>query len=236
MPSTSPRYGTPNYEMLSTWVNRAPEDDGPFWALNLMRYKPAAEYADGRESALTGREADDAYSPLQSLAAVGAVVALFGDVTDQRGAEPRWDRVAIVRYPTHASFLAMQRRDDFKHQHAHKEAGMDFTIIVACLPDAARPPADAPERATLVLRVARLEPGAALPEVAGATRVAAFDVEGVIVGDERTWSHAVIDAATADDVVEELLTDAPGVEEAFSLVLARPGVDALTESIRTASV
>lgn len=28
-------YGEPNYGYISTWFTR--EDDGPFWALNLMK-------------------------------------------------------------------------------------------------------------------------------------------------------------------------------------------------------
>jgi hypothetical protein len=27
MSSTAPRYGTPNFEMLKTWIGRSPEDD-----------------------------------------------------------------------------------------------------------------------------------------------------------------------------------------------------------------
>ena len=66
------RYGTPNWEMMSRWLQLSADDDGPFWALNLMRYRELAEYADGRESAMTGREADDAYAPLGPLEAIGA--------------------------------------------------------------------------------------------------------------------------------------------------------------------
>jgi hypothetical protein len=77
------RYGIPNGEMLRGWLRLAAEDDGPFWALNLMRYRELADYADGRESTLTGREADDAYAPLGPLEAIGAVPVFLGDVADQ---------------------------------------------------------------------------------------------------------------------------------------------------------
>ena len=38
------------------------------WALNLMKYREWAEYADGRETNLTGVEADDVYLPHDHLA------------------------------------------------------------------------------------------------------------------------------------------------------------------------
>src|SRR3954471_23044655 len=116
--SAKPSYGTPNWEMIQRWFALAPEDDGPFWALNLMKYRPVAAYADtdpGLDtSAVSGKEADDAYSPLGPLAAVGAIVAFHGDVLDQPSGSPTWDRIGIVRYPSRAAFFAMQQRDDFK--------------------------------------------------------------------------------------------------------------------------
>lgn len=65
--------------------------------------------ADGRVSDISGREADDLYSPLDSLAAVGARPVFFGEV-DQRllGDGTEWDRVGVVEYPTRRSFIDMQ--------------------------------------------------------------------------------------------------------------------------------
>jgi hypothetical protein len=178
MAQSSPGYGTPNFEMLKTWVNRPPSEDGPFWALNLMKYRALADYGDEAETTISGREADDRYAPLGPLKAIGAMVVLWVDVLAQTGAEPSWDRVGIVRYPTRIAFLEMQQRQDFQRQHVHKKAGMDFTIVVSCLPDPARPPRTAPE-GTMILRVARLPAGRELFEPDGAIRIAAFDVEGV---------------------------------------------------------
>ena len=44
------------------------------------------------------------------------------------------DRIGIVDYPTRRAFFDMQRRDDFKAQHEHKEAGMEFTIVMGTEP------------------------------------------------------------------------------------------------------
>jgi hypothetical protein len=130
-----PRYGTINREYGFKLATTPPAEDGPVWMVNLMKYKERAEYADGRETTLSGREADDEYAPLGPLAAIGAEVVFVADVEDQfLGAEPKWNRIAVVRYPTRAAFLAMQQRDDFKQAHHHKEAGMAETIVMGSLP------------------------------------------------------------------------------------------------------
>ncbi len=108
--SAHPRYGEVNTELARRWLALPPELDGPFLAVNLMRYRPRAEYADGRETDLTGREADDAYVPLGPLTAVGAQLILAADVAAQPAGGPEFHRVGIVRYPTRASFMEMQAR------------------------------------------------------------------------------------------------------------------------------
>ena len=58
--SANPGYGTPNWEMLQRWFALDPGDDGPFWALNLMKYRPVAAYEDADTDApvVSGKEAD----------------------------------------------------------------------------------------------------------------------------------------------------------------------------------
>ena len=90
-----PGYGQIDHDYGLRLAATAPDDDGPVWMVNLMRYRERAEYADGRETALTGREADDEYTPLGPLAAVGAEIVFVADVEDQFiGDEPVWDRIA----------------------------------------------------------------------------------------------------------------------------------------------
>ncbi|MDG1267219.1 MAG: hypothetical protein P8O03_12925, partial [Ilumatobacter sp.] len=115
---------------------------GPVWMVNLMKYREVADYADGRESTVTGEEADDLYSPLDSLAAVGAAPVLFGDVDQQLlGDETVWDRVAVVKYPTRRSFIEMQSLPTFQESHKHKDAGMESTVVMGTQP---MPQLDAP--------------------------------------------------------------------------------------------
>lgn len=125
------RYGTPNVDYAMKMAAMTPDDDGPVWMVNLMKYREVADYADGRETSLSGRAADDAYSPLDSLAAVGAAPVFFGEVDQQLlGDAPVWDRIGVVKYPTRKSFIDMQSLPSFQESHHHKDAGMETTIVM----------------------------------------------------------------------------------------------------------
>lgn len=145
MSSTAPRYGQVDRDYARRLATTPPDDDEPVWMVNLMRYRPTADYADGRSTTISGREADDLYTPRGPLAAIGADIVFAGDVERQLlGDGPAWDRVGVVRYPTRRSFIEMQSRQDFRAQHVHKDAGMERTIVVGTTPMAA-PSADGVE-------------------------------------------------------------------------------------------
>ena len=222
-------YGTINVELVGAWLHMKPEDDGTFWALNLMKYVEVANYDDGREG-VSGKAADDTYAPIGPLAAVGAAVAYMGDVTNQPLGTPMWDRVAIVRYPTRASFFAMQERKDFKEAHVHKKAGMDFTIILSCLPKTYD--ASASTDGDLVLLIDKGVDDA-FAAVQGATQVALFDVEGVIIGDERRYDRARFVRVNDDETLASLISAAENAEDAQILVL-RSFIDNLVDTVVTA--
>jgi len=222
-------YGTINVELVGAWLHMKPEDDGSFWALNLMKYVEIANYDDGREG-VSGKAADDTYAPIGPLAAVGAVVAYMGDVTNQPLGTPMWDRVAIVRYPTRASFFEMQERKDFKEAHVHKKAGMDFTIILSCLPNTHD--ASASTEGDLVLLIDKGTDDA-FASVQGVTQVALFDVEGVIIGDERRYDRARFVRVNDDESLESLISAAENAEDAQILVL-RSFIDNLVDTVVTA--
>jgi len=214
-------YGQIDNDYGMVLATTPPADDGPVWMVNLMKFRDMATYADGRESAISGRQADDEYAPLASLAAVGAEVVFFGDVEDQfLGDEPRWDRIGVVKYPTRRAFIDMQSRPDFKERHAHKEAGMQETIVIGtrpiaapALPDDAPDWADVPHPPTdddgpvMIIHVIRFNPGgrdadmvdfrraAGAVAVPHGVRIAGwFGAEGTIVGDGRTWDQVRFNA------------------------------------------
>ena len=222
-----PDYGTPNWEMIGRWLELPPEDDGPFWALNLMKYHAVAQYAADAEGAeVSGRDADDAYTPRGPLAAVGAMITFAGDVVGQPLGAPAWDRVGVVRYPTRAAFFEMQRRDDFKDQHVHKEAGMEFTIVMATHPvthDAASEPGG-----QVVITVAPTD--ASFDETAnlpGVTPIATFSVEGVIVGDERSFDHVRFDRVADDTALAAVVARSAGAH----VVVVDVTIDRLIKSV-----
>ena len=214
--AVSARYGQIDREYAMSLATRQPDDDGPVWMVNLMSYRDRADYADGRSSEITGREADDLYAPIGPLAAIGAEVVFVADVDTQFLQDtPPWHRVGIVKYPSRRSFIEMQSRPDFKELHHHKDAGMAATIVMGCQPmGVPELPADAPSWAevphpptpddpyVVVIHVIRFKEPESRTEMASYTdhaakiavpngvRIAAWtEVEGTIVGDGRTWDQ-----------------------------------------------
>lgn len=214
----TPRYGRIDRAYGLELATTPPEDDGPIWMVNLMKYRETADYTDGREVSISGREADDIYAPLDVLSEIGAEVVFVADVDQQLlGDTPVWDRVAIVKYATRRSFIEMQSRSDFQERHVHKEAGMEATIVSGCVPipfpqgeaidwaDVAHPPTadDGPVVVIHVLKfddesAATVTPAEMLAYQQAAAKVAVphgvridgwFAVEGTILGDGRSWDQ-----------------------------------------------
>ena len=75
-------YGTIDPDYARHLASIAPDDDGPIWMVNLMRYRDHAVYADGRETDLSGREADDRYAPFGPFRTVGAELVFLADVEE----------------------------------------------------------------------------------------------------------------------------------------------------------
>lgn len=210
------RYGQINREYGMKMFTMPPEDDGPIWMVNLMKYREKADYADGRSADISGKEADDLYAPLGPLKAIGARPVFLADVDTQfLNDSPKWDRVGIVKYPSRRAFLEMQNRPDFKELHHHKEAGMAETIVCGCLPmPVPELPADAPtwdevphpptadDPYVVVIHVIKFKNAESRKEMAtysdhagkvavpNGVRLAAWtEVEGTILGDGREWDQ-----------------------------------------------
>ncbi len=221
------RYGRINTAMVGGWARGEIAEDGPFWALNLMKYRDVADYGDASDAKkISGREADDAYTPTGPLAAIGAMIAFAADVESIAvGDGTAWDRIGIVRYPSRKAFLEMQQREDFKSKHVHKDAGMEFTIVMSCLP--VLPFGGSADRTPRV--ELRLSADAISPEPGDGL----YDVEGVIVGDERVWKSAsfrwLVDEVKA---VAHPVTDDRGN---YVMVL-KPMIDRLTRSVTEGAV
>jgi len=117
---------TPNAEQLQGFSEPGPQ--GPIYMLNLLKFKEKAEYADGRETDLSGAEAYAIYG-----AAVGKILAkLGGGGMFSAGVErlmlgeveELWDTVAIATYPNRQAMLDMMMSEEYQAIHHHREAGL----------------------------------------------------------------------------------------------------------------
>ena len=224
-------FGTVNAQTAARWITMAPDEDGHVWMLNLMKYRPVADYGDGTTSTITGKEADDIYAPTAVLDDLGATVPLFGDVTGEVADVVAWERIGIVRYPTRASFFAMQNREDFQKQYVHKEAGMETTIVMGCTPLTVGDRAEA-GTGPIVMRVRRFHDGATPgTDPSGVVPIAHFAVDGVIIGDGRVWHDVRFDRA--DEATTAALANTEGVAEQV-IVVINPFLEDLIGSVQTA--
>lgn len=236
-----PRYGQIDRDYAMRLATAAGED-GPVWMVNLMKYRERAAYLDGRDDAISGREADDRYTPLEALATVGAEIVFVGEVERQfLGDEPMWDRVAVVKYPSGAAFIEMQSLPEFQRQHVHKDAGMERTIVIGSRPievpggnddlvewdRVPHPPTqdDPPVVIVHVLAYHESDDGATPDEMAAyqeaAVRIARphgvrvdgwFKAEGTIVGDGRSWDQVRFNAFPSAAAFMAVATDPTRLE------------------------
>ncbi|OLQ95529.1 DUF1330 domain-containing protein [Vibrio ponticus] len=108
-------------------LQTAPES-GPIHLLNLFKFRDQAEYADGRKTSLTGREAYDLYGQpmLKVLEKYGAEVVFYSEVTGLilGQVDELWDSFVIVRYPSRQALLDMTASEEFQQLKVHREAGL----------------------------------------------------------------------------------------------------------------
>ena len=239
MASFTPAYGKVDRDYGMRLATTPPEEDGPVWMLNLMKYRDVAAYADGNPEGISGKEADDRYAPTEVLRKIGAHVPFFGDVESQPvGSDVAWDRIGMVKYPTRRSFIDMQARSDFKGKHEHKEAGMEFTFVMGCQPIdfGASTAAETVAASFVVLDVLRFVDGTSAVEMHENARAARdhasagggfpltwFDVEGTIMGDGRKWDAARFTAYPSFDAAVAAppshAAPAPPVQDQYRVIV-----------------
>ena len=116
----------PNEEQIKGFLEPGPE--GPICMVNLLKFKPQAEYADGRETTLTGREAYELYEEeiARLLKQVGGHLGFVGDV--ERLAigevEELWDVVALAVWPSRRVMLEVMQSDAMQEISVHRAAGL----------------------------------------------------------------------------------------------------------------
>lgn len=113
-------------------------DDGPFVMVNLLKFKPRAEYEDGADAQLTGAEAYARYGKAVQacLAAVGGEQVYAGPVTGLLlgEVEELWDMVALARYPSLAAMQAMIASPEYQAIEYHRKAGLAGQLNIRTSP------------------------------------------------------------------------------------------------------
>lgn len=233
-PRLKHKYGTIDKDYAVQLATRPPEDDGPIYMVNLMKYHEVAQYTQDAsvDKPISGREADDRYNPASILAKIGATIVFVGDVVSNRPGDEDWDRIAVVRYATRKSFIDMQSRRDFSDKHVHKAAGMQRTIIVSCRPEdeeldrRGRPRTD---DASLVVMVVRRtnDRASAFSAIPGAINLSA---EGTIVGDGRSWDTVQFVAVDSAAEMERAIASTSHLTVGDAYVIGvRASMDAITK-------
>ena len=116
----------PNADQIKGFFE--PGAEGPIYMVNLLKFKDKAEYADGRETDLSGEQAYMLYGEAVNglLNKVGGK-AVFGAKVERLmlgEVEELWDMVAIAMYPSRESMLQMMQDEDMKTISEHRSAGL----------------------------------------------------------------------------------------------------------------
>ena len=103
-------------------------EDGPFVMINLLKFREHAEYPDGSEPELSGRDAYRRYgAAVQAcLASVGGRSLYAGMVTELMLGEidALWDMVALAEYPSRAAMMKMVSSPEYQAIEKHRIAGL----------------------------------------------------------------------------------------------------------------
>jgi uncharacterized protein (DUF1330 family) len=113
------------------------KDEGrPINMLNLLKSKEFAEYPDGRDAQLSGKEAYMRYGATvaEQVINLGGEFLFMGEANTLvigDGAMFR-DMAAIMKYPSVAAFIQMTNSDDYEEIHVHREAALAHQLLVQC--------------------------------------------------------------------------------------------------------
>ena len=116
----------PNKEQIKGFME--PVSEGPICMVNLLKFKEKAEYEDGRDTDLTGREAYALYEEgvKKLLQDIGGGIGFEGDV--ERLAlgevEELWDVVALAVWPSRGVMFEVMQSPDMQAISVHRSAGL----------------------------------------------------------------------------------------------------------------
>jgi uncharacterized protein (DUF1330 family) len=103
-------------------------EDGPFVMVNLLKFKPKAEYADGSDPEISGAVAYGRYGAAvtKMIERLGGRVVYGGAATSLMlgQVDELWDSVGLVEYPSMAAFQAMLTSPEYAAITHHRTAGL----------------------------------------------------------------------------------------------------------------
>lgn len=102
--------------------------------LNLLKFREKAQYADGRASDLSGREAYDLYGvAMQEIVESNGGRVLFGgDIASVVIGEVGevWDTCVLVEYPSAAAFARLVVSPEVMEASVHRVAGLEGQLLL----------------------------------------------------------------------------------------------------------
>jgi len=116
----------PNKEQIKGFMEPASEE--PICMVNLLKFKEKAEYEDGRDTDLTGREAYALYEEgvKKLLQEIGGGIGFEGDV--ERLAlgevEELWDVVGLAVWPSRGVMFEVMQSPEMQAISVHRSAGL----------------------------------------------------------------------------------------------------------------
>jgi uncharacterized protein (DUF1330 family) len=124
----------PTREQLQAFAE-APDDGAPIVMLNLLRYRPRADYAQHpQQTPCSGRDAFKRYakSSIVCIEAVGGKVLFIGAaLATMIGPEAeRWDEIFLVRYPSRRAFLDMIASAEYRAIAFHRGAALQDSRLI----------------------------------------------------------------------------------------------------------
>jgi hypothetical protein len=119
----------PNREQMKGFFEEG-NDDQPIYMINLLKFKEKAEYKDGRETSLSGREAYALYGEIieKHLIEIGGELIFKSKVTriTVGKVDELWDAIAIAKWPSKKVMgeNMMPTDPELLEGYQHREAGL----------------------------------------------------------------------------------------------------------------
>src|SRR5215469_12596104 len=106
----------------------------PIVMLNLLKFREKAQYADGRATTLSGREAYMLYGDaMRKFVEKNGGKFIFQGFTEQLvigEVGEMWDIVALVEYPSAAAFAKIATSPEVSEIGVHRAAGLEGQLLI----------------------------------------------------------------------------------------------------------